>query len=33
MTAAVSSKPAATQPDLAAVKTKQQAIWVFGDYA
>ena len=33
MTAAVLSKPAATQPDLAAVKTKQQAIWVSGDYA
>jgi SAM-dependent methyltransferase len=33
MTATVLNKPAATAPDLGAVKAKQQAIWASGDYA
>lgn len=33
MTATVLNKPAAPTPDLAAVKTKQQATWASGDYA
>lgn len=33
MTATVLNKPAAPAPDLAAVKTKQQATWASGDYA
>jgi len=33
MTAAILNKPAATTPDYAAVKTRQQAIWASGDYA
>jgi SAM-dependent methyltransferase len=33
MTAAALSKPAATAPDFASAKTKQQAVWASGDYA